>query len=87
MDYIHDNKTGWQCATELAWTQAPFFLALLGLNLYFYFVSKSYYLEEADRLPDPAGKRRGRKKRTRAVVEVIELVSHSPPEEQQDEQE
>ena len=45
MDFIHDNKTGAQCAKEMAQTEALFFVLTLGMYLYFYFITKSYFLE------------------------------------------
>ena len=45
LDFIHDNKSGAQCAKEMAQTEAFFFIIALAMYVYFYFISKSYYLE------------------------------------------
>ena len=48
MDYVHDNTTGSECARMLAEEEAFFFCVFLAIYLYFYFVTKSYYLQGVD---------------------------------------
>ena len=45
MDFIHDNKPGHQCAKEMAQREAFFYVIALSLYIYFYFISKSFYLQ------------------------------------------
>ena len=45
MNYLHDNTTGSQCAKMMAKEETFFFFCSLAIYLYFYFISKSYYLE------------------------------------------